>query len=185
MAAIKFLRAICFILAGLTIPLGSIYSNPIKNESLSHSVQKNSEKIVTAVTFKPPEGWRSVDASLLSPNVKALVIGPGSNTYPPSINLATESYSGNFTEYLKIVKSIGERKGVHWKDLGPFKTELGVGRLTQLDTQSEWGDVRMIHLIVLNQGTVFIVTAAALKDDFSKYYKIIFDSLRSLQIQKE
>jgi len=154
---------------------GSIFA-----EELQNCPQEYTEM----VTFVPPEGWKSVDAKLLSPNVKALVIGQA-GTYPPSINLATENYSGTFKEYLKIVRSIGERKGTNWRDLGAFKTNAGEGRLTQLDTKSEWGDTRMINLILLKDGTVYILTAAALKSDFAAYYQVFFDTLRSLQINRE
>ncbi len=148
----------------------------------AQSIQNIQQKPTEMVTFTPPAGWKSVDDKLLTPNVRAIVIGQ-SSTYPPSINLATENYSGTFKEYLKIVRSIGEQRGSNWKDLGAFKTNAGEGRLTQLDTKSEWGEVRMINLILLKNGIVYILTAAALKSEFAGYYQVFFDTLRSLQIE--
>ncbi len=136
------------------------------------------------VSFQPPLGWKKAEAnSSLSPNIKALVIGPSDSLVPPSINLATESYSGTLKDYLKIVRSIGIKKGSNWKDLGSFNTKAGKGHLTQLDTQSVWGDIRMMHVILLKNGVIYILTAAALKSEFPSHYKSFFDSLSSLQIE--
>ncbi len=134
-------------------------------------------------SFKPPTGWKQAETNTLSPNIKALVIGSSSSCVPPSINLATESYSGSFEDYLKIVRSIGEKKGNNWKDLGPFTTKAGKGRLVQLDNKTEWGDIRMLHVILLKNGTVYILTAAAMKSEFSKNYRAFFDALGSLEVE--
>lgn len=114
-----------------------------------------------------------------------MVVGKGKGQFPPSINLATEPYKGTLKEYLKLVKSINAAKGVEWKDLGKIKTEAGEGSLSQVDTKMQWGDVRMLHTILVRKGTVYIVTAAALKEEFPSLYQPFFNSMRSLSIEED
>lgn len=135
-----------------------------------------------AVYFTPPEGWRQAEAKSLSPNVKIMVVGKGKGEFPPSINLAVEPYKGTLKDYLKIVKSINAAKGGDWKDLGKIRTDAGEGSLSQLDTKMQWGDVRMLHTIVSKNNTIYIMTAAALREEFPAYYKQFFDAMRSLHV---
>ena len=137
------------------------------------------------VSFQPPAGWKNAEKASLSPSVQALVVGPATSSIPPSINLATENYPGTLEEYLKIVRSIGEKRGSNWKDLGPFDTKAGKGRLTQLDTKTEWGDIRMMHVILVKNGIVYILTAAAMKSEFPTHYKTFFSALSSLQVEPQ
>jgi hypothetical protein len=137
------------------------------------------------ITFAPPPGWQLADSTLLSSNVKALVIGPKIGMMPPSINLATEAYKGTLQEYLKIVKSIASAKGAEWKDLGKFKTAAGNAHLSQLDTKSQWGDLRMMHIMLLKDGVMYILTATALKEEFPSNYKQFFTALSSLKFVDE
>lgn len=134
-----------------------------------------------SVLFTPPEGWRMAAAESLPPCVKAMVVGKGAFEFPPSINLGTETYSGNLKQYLKRIKDINASQGVDWKDLGTIRTEAGDASLSQVDTKTQWGEVRMMHVILLKDGTAYILTAAALKDEFAKFYKDFFNSLRSLR----
>jgi len=136
------------------------------------------------ILFTPPKGWKPVEASALSPAVKAMVVGNGEHEYPPSINLATEEYSGTLKEYLKIIKSINQAQGTEWKDLGIIRTEAGSANLSQVDSKTEWGDVRMMHVILLKDGTVYILTATSLKEEFPKFYRDFFSSMSSLRFQK-
>lgn len=135
-----------------------------------------------AVYFIPPKGWRLADTNMLGKNVQLMVVGTGKAGFPPSINLTTENYQGNLKDYLKIVKSINEAKGNTWKDLGKIQTDAGEGSLSQLDTKMQWGDVRMLHTIVIKDNVVYILTAAALRDEYPSYYKEFFESMRSLHI---
>lgn len=138
-----------------------------------------------AVIFTPPQGWFLADPKALPPTVKVMVVGKGSSDYPPSINLSTEKFSGTLKQYLKIVKSLNESRGDEWKDLGTIRTEAGDASLSQVDTKSKWGTERLMHVILEKNGTVYILTAAALKNEFPKYYKEFFNSMRSLRINKD
>lgn len=143
---------------------------------------EKSEKLDYTIEFSPPHGWHMAESKDLPPNVKMMVIGKTDGHFPPSINLATEAYSGTLKEYLKIVQNINNAKGAIWKDLGTIQTAAGVGSLSQVDAKVQWGDISMLHLILLHKGTVYILTAAAAKAEFSNFYQTFFNSLRSLRI---
>lgn len=191
-AGIDPMNILClFSFFGLLSPLPALTAdqggenNQQKQPGLQLQQEQHSPASVaeSVVTFIPPAGWKMADAESLSPNVKALVIAPVDALLPPSINIATEKYPGTVKEYLKLVKSIAENRGSHWRDLGPFDTKAGKGQLSQLDCPSKWGDMRMMHLILKNEGIIYIITVAALKEDFSVYYKEFFNALSSLQIE--
>lgn len=132
------------------------------------------------IQFTPPPGWRIADETALLKHVKLMVVGKGANEFPPSISLAVEPYSGTLKQYLKIVKKLNDSKGNEWKDLGSLKTDAGNASFTQTDSKSQWGQVKMMHVMLKKDGNIYILTAAALRDEFPKFYKEIFASLRSL-----
>lgn len=134
-------------------------------------------------TFKPPEGWRAADIKTLPPSVKFMVVGKGSREVPPSINLGFEPYQDTLKSYLKIVKDINSAQGDNWKDLGTVQTAGGPASLSQVDVKTEWGVIRQMHLIYLDQGVIYILTAAALRDEFPKFYNDFFEALRSFKVQ--
>jgi len=135
------------------------------------------------VSFSPPANWRMVDSSELSPSVKLMVVGAGSETFPPSINLTVEAYPGTLKEYLQCVAAINQSKGYDWKDLGIIRTAAGNASYSQVDRTSEWGDIRMMHVILQNDGMIYIMTAAALKNEFAVQYRSFFNAFKSLEIK--
>lgn len=137
------------------------------------------------VYFNPPQNWMLADSSILPKSVKLMVIGKSSTGFPPSINLSSEPFKGTLKEYLKIVKNINSAQGYEWKDLGSIQTQAGTGNLSQVDTKSQWGNVRLMHVILIKNGHVYILTASALRDEFSTFYKDFFNSMRSLKIVKD
>lgn len=134
--------------------------------------------------FTPPAGWQKAesDSIKLPPKVQAMFVGKGTSAFPPSINLSSESYSGTLKQYLKIIKSKNDEKGYEWKDLGLIRTQSGQASLSQVDNKTQWGDVRLMHVILLKNGTIYILTASALKSEFSLYYQDFFKAMRSLRI---
>ncbi|ADI37970.1 hypothetical protein [Waddlia chondrophila] len=134
------------------------------------------------VTFVPPKNWRMVDAKQLKGNVRFMVIGKGKYEFPPSINLSTEEYKGTLREYLAIVKEINSSQGSEWKNLGMIKTEAGDASLSQADAITEWGPIRMMHVILLRDDVIYILTAASLKKEFPTLYQTFFKSFKSLKI---
>lgn len=135
-----------------------------------------------AVFFIPPKGWRQGLPDSPQGAVKLIVVGQGKGALPPSINLAVEPFAGSLNDYLKIVKAKNAAKGLDWKDLGKIKTKAGEGSLSELDTTLQWGNVRMLHTILVKNGHAYIVTAAALRDEFPSFYKEFFEAMQSLQI---
>ncbi|CCB91889.1 putative secreted protein [Waddlia chondrophila 2032/99] len=145
------------------------------------AVEKSLEEPGT-VTFVPPKNWRMVDAKQLKGNVRFMVIGKGKYEFPPSINLSTEEYKGTLREYLAIVKEINSSQGSEWKNLGMIKTEAGDASLSQADAITEWGPIRMMHVILLRDDVIYILTAASLKKEFPTLYQTFFKSFKSLKI---
>jgi hypothetical protein len=132
--------------------------------------------------FTPPSEWRSADPAILPKHVKIMVVGQGSHEMPPSINLGYEEFSGSLKDYLKIVKEFNKSQGDPWTDLGTIETKSGPASLSQVDMASEWGTIRQMHVILLKDSVIYILTAAALKEEFPKFYPAFFESLKSLQI---
>lgn len=134
--------------------------------------------------FSPPEGWHFTEKDSLPKNVLTMIVGKGEKEFPPSINLGTEQFEGTLKDYLKIVKALNDSQGDEWKDLGMIQTESGPASLSQLLTKSKWGEVKMMHVILIRDKTVFIMTAAALKDEFPKFYPDFFRAMRSLKLEE-
>ena len=175
-----------FILSSI-IALGIMELSAEDIEQTEEMLKTNTQAIVneqsssTSVMFTPPTGWRNADATALSEHVNIMVVGQGKHELPPSMTLGTENYQGTLKQYLKRIKEINRSKGYEWKDLGSIRTEAGNASLSQVDTRSQGGDVRMMHVILLRDGVIYILTAAALKEEFPSFYKEIFNSFRSLK----
>jgi hypothetical protein len=146
--------------------------------------QKPAQESLQAILI-PPEGWRFAERSVLPKNVHLMVVGQGKFEMPPSINLALEPFKGSLKEYLQIVKEINAAKGDDWKDLGTINTEAGPASLSQLDTKTQWGNVRMMHIILLKDGTIYILTAAARKEEFPDFYREFFRAMKSFHFEKK
>ena len=164
----KFLLAILPFLMGLT---------PLFSESLLTTKEAGG-----VVLFTPPPGWVMADSALLPPSVRVMVVGKGERIVPPSMNLTTQPYTGTLKQYLKIIKNKNDAQGYAWKDLGNIRTQAGQANLSQVDTKSEWGEIRLMHVTLLKNGWIYILTASALKEEFSKYYKQFFAAMRSLRV---
>ncbi|MGZ3632923.1 MAG: hypothetical protein ACXWM7_01160 [Parachlamydiaceae bacterium] len=138
-----------------------------------------------AIYFTPPAGWHLADKSALPAHVHLAVVGQGKGSVAPSIRLATEKYPGTLKDYLQKVKALNAAKGHAWKDLGKIQTEAGEGSLSQVDRNMEGQDVRMMHTIVLKNGTIYILTAMAAKEEFPSFYKPFFTAMSSFHINDE
>lgn len=148
----------------------------------SSSIEETDESGI--VLFNPPIGWALADQKILPPSVKLMVVGKGSATFPPSMNLSTQPYNGTLKQYLKLIKTINDSQGYEWKDLGTIKTEAGNASLSQVDTKNEWGEIRQMHVVLLKNKQIYILTGAALREEYSQFYKVFFESFRSLRVDK-
>jgi len=183
------MKNFCYVLSVATLISFTILkaegTAPSNTESpLQDNYQKTAHQ-PGAILFTPPQGWKAVDPSILTSSVKAMVIGKGAHEFPPSINLGTEAFKGTLKQYLKRIKELNKSQGSEWKDLGTVRTEAGEASLSQVDRKTQWGDVRMMHIILSKDDTIYIMTAASLKEEFPKFYKDFFNSLRSLRFNNE
>jgi hypothetical protein len=167
--------------AFLSISIGTLACLPEICSAIGDNTPKVNEE--PTITFTPPKGWRQANFEELPPSVHLMVVGDKQHEFPPSINVAVEPYSGTLKQYLKIVKSINDAKGTEWKDLGTIRTDAGNASLSQVDSQTKWGPVRLMHVILLKNQKIYILTAASLKDEFPSYYKDFFNSMRTLRIK--
>ncbi|MCE5318232.1 MAG: hypothetical protein LLG04_12840 [Parachlamydia sp.] len=173
-----------FLLLAITTTLTANEALPPDEEKALQQHNDDQAQEPGAVLFTPPEGWHFADPKKLPRSVKVMVVGKSSSEYPPSLNLATEKFDGTLKQYLKIVKEINDRSGAEWKDLGTIRTQAGDASLSQVDAKTKWGTERLMHVIVIRDGIVYIMTAGALKDEFPRYYKEFFTSMRSLRFNK-
>jgi hypothetical protein len=151
-----------------------------KNEQVAHYPEQNAPY---QCYFIPPRGWDIADPSKLSPRVRVCFIGKGSNNLLPSVNLATEEVDISLKAYIDIVKRDCESDpNCSWRDLGKYNTPLGEGRLTEREVKTYWGISRQIQLIVIKDQRAYILTAGALKEEFSRHYQDFEAVLKSLTI---
>lgn len=133
--------------------------------------------------FLPPKGWEIADPNALSQHVKIAFLKKGNKGFCPSINLAIEETQASLNEYLKAVKAIHERdRRNEWRSLGKVRTQAGLAQLTEIDSVTEFGPIRMLQLIFLKQGYAYVLTTAALKEEFSEHYKDFQSTFRSLTL---
>lgn len=145
-----------------------------------------SPEVEEMIFFKPPEGWSILPHDDKYPSIKILVAGKPKASIPPTINLSTEPYSHSLKDYLKIVKNKNASKGNEWKDLGTIKTQTGMASLSQVDSMDKSGiSMRHMHVILLKNGKIYILTAAAPREEFPLYYKDFLAAMQSLTISKD
>lgn len=165
---------------------GILFLQPLSAQSSASSKLQEKEACVDSeesfVFFTPPQGWNLVEKKLLPPHVTTMVVGKAPLHFPPSINLSSEPFKGTLKDYLKIVKEMNTAQGYEWKDLGSIRTEAGSASLSQVDTKTQWGNVRLMHVIQIKYGKIYILTASALANEFSIFYKDFFTSMRSLKV---
>ncbi len=138
-----------------------------------------------SLLMTPPKGWQAADPSSLPQKVKFMIVGKGKGPYPPSINLGSEPFKGTLKDYLSMVKQVNESLGAEWKDLGKIKTKAGQASLSQVDMNTEWGAVRLMHVILIKNRTVFVITAGALKNEYHLYYKDFFEAMKSIRFNPD
>lgn len=136
------------------------------------------------VAFSAPDGWRTADANELPKSVKLMIVGASTSNFPPSLNLAMEQYAGSLKDYLKNVKQINVAKGLSWKSLGTLQTQAGTASISQVDAPSEWGDIRLMHVMLKHGDTIYILTGGALKAEFAQFYPDFFKAFKSLRFEQ-
>jgi hypothetical protein len=160
---------------------------PLHGKQHSTSIEKAVESAAhSECFFNPPKGWEIADPTSLSPRVKIAFLKNTGKGFCPSINLAIEETQASLNEYLKAVKAIHEQdRSSHWRALGKMRTSAGMAQLTEINSTSEWGPIRILQLILVKDSHAYVVTAASLKEEFSNYYKEIQSTFRSLTLSND
>ena len=133
--------------------------------------------------FTPPKEWALVDESLLAPRVKVGFFTKSKQEFCPSINLSEEKISITPKQYLKAVQKIHESNPKNrWRSLGEIPTREGNAILTSIDTETPLGKIRLLQVIFCKEGVAYILTGAALLEEFGKYQKEFLASFKSFRI---
>ena len=130
--------------------------------------------------FEPPKGWLVSDPSKYEKGVKVAFIASKREIFTPSITLALEKIGEvDSKTYLEAVKKVHGRHKVD--TLGTFQSKVGKGYLLQIDMENQWGEIRLLQAITLQDGYALIQTGASLKKDFLKVHEIFLASFKSLE----
>lgn len=123
--------------------------------------------------FIPPKGWEIASPENKQSHVRIGFLGKSKKDFRPTLNLAMEKIGElPLASYLKAVKEIHARNPQNrWRQLGKIRTYAGEATLTEIDTKTEYGDLRMMQMIFLHEKNAYIMTAAALKEEFANYYR--------------
>jgi hypothetical protein len=170
-----------------SIILFSCFLTTAFTKTHSTSIAQAVETInLTQCFFIPPENWDIADPRTLSPKVKMAFLKNNGKGFCPSINLAIEETDVSLTDYLKAVKAIHEQdRNNHWRSLGKVRTAAGLAQLTEIDSTTEWGLVRILQLVLIKDKHAYVLTAAALKEEMSNYYKDIQSAFRSFTLSND
>ncbi|HSX03273.1 MAG TPA: hypothetical protein VLG76_00940 [Rhabdochlamydiaceae bacterium] len=135
--------------------------------------------------FIPPKGWLAADPAQLSPRVKASFLTKGKREYCPSLNLASEKVALSLDGYMKAVKEAHSHdKNSHWRDLGKFTTQVGDGRLIEIESKTSLGTARLLQFIFVENKVAYVMTASALKEEFAEHMKEFQKAFQSFSIKE-
>jgi hypothetical protein len=133
--------------------------------------------------FIPPAGWDCVQPPKPDSYVQIGFLGKGQSELRPSLNLAIEKIDVPLKEYLKAVREVHETEmNVKWRDLGSFTFSSGKGRLAEITSSTPFGEMKMLQGIMIKDGFAYILTGAALKEEFSALQKPLLDAMHSLTV---
>ena len=133
-----------------------------------------------ACFFTPPPRWDFADPKALAPRVKIAFVGKTKYALAPSINLAVEEVQVELPEYVKAVEALYKKaRKTSWHHIGFIKTQAGPAHLMQIDTETKYGPLRKLQLIFIKENTAYVLTAAALKKEFSFHLHAFQKALRS------
>lgn len=136
--------------------------------------------------FHPPDDWEFAHPTAHSSFVKVGFLGKGSTPFRPSINMAIEIIDVNAKEYLKAVKEIHlAEPETSWRDLGRFTTKAGEARLTEITNQGAAGEIKMLQMILVKGSYAYILTGAAIKQDYLNMQGIFTKTFQSFALTED
>ena len=134
----------------------------------------------------PPKGWECInDPGQLPQKVKVIFVGSGqgNNPFTPSVNLAAESTTLSLKEYVAQAKAYHEgRAGTRCTVVGTIQTNAGPAQMLQIDRASQWGDIRFLQAIYIQDAEAYVITATCLKSDFGNLSSQIFKAIQSFSL---
>lgn len=138
-----------------------------------------------AIQLTPPKGWECIsDPAQLPQKILSIYVGAGKGQFTPSINIASEETTQSLDEYIRIAKSHHETQGeTRCALLGSIDTKSGKAKLLQIDRVTNWGNVRFLQAILLEDKTAYVLTATCLQEEFSSLSGQFFKSFQSFSIK--
>lgn len=128
--------------------------------------------IASLLLLTPPSDWEIASDPSLSPRIEVAFVKKNTSRFRPSLNLTTEKVNLSLDEYVGAVRKLySTEHHTRWRYLGSYATAAGPAALTELDVDTEWGPVRMLQLLLVKEGTAYIVTGATLKEESFQYYQ--------------
>lgn len=133
--------------------------------------------------FVPPNKWKLADPKQLSPMVEMCFLGKGKTAFHPSINIATEEIDVSGNEYVSIVvKMHKDDPNIEFRGLGKIKTQSNIADLFELTTKTNFGPVKMLQAVIVNEHKAYVLTGAMHIDEFKTMSKTILKTFQSFQI---
>lgn len=134
----------------------------------------------------PPKGWECIeDPEQLPQKVKVIYVSNSSaqNRFTPSMNVASEETTLSLDEYTLSAKSYHEKQErTKCTQLGAVKTNEGKATLLQIDSPSQWGDIRFLQAILVHEGTAYVITATCRKQEFAQISAPILKAIQSFSL---
>ena len=135
--------------------------------------------------FNIPPTWHLIDPAKFPEKVTMMVATKGKREISPTINLVVEPTKLPLKSYLKIATESFDAQGVEWKLLGELPTQRGTATLAQYDIPCQWGTLRYLQTVYIENEKAYILTASALREEFSEHYEPFFEALRSFNLTKK
>ena len=134
--------------------------------------------------FTPPDGWKAAEKQELPSHVQFMCVGKGQGLYPPSINIGIEPYKGTLKQYQQMMEHINSSYGDRWTNQGFLQTAAGKAHLSQVEMTNSWGEIRLLHLVLIRDRRVFVMTAAAPKNEFNTHRPLFLRAFKSVTLSK-
>ena len=136
--------------------------------------------------FMPPTGWELRMPVERDAYIQAAFVGEQKGLLAPCVRYTTEVTDYSLKEYVQAVReqqlAQAQQPQDRWSDLGPFRTKAGEGRLIELELATEVGQLQMLQAICMGDGHAHVLTALALKEEFSALRPKFLETLRSLAV---
>jgi len=134
--------------------------------------------------FTPPPNWVFLSPEKWAPRVEVAFIPKAKQGLAPSIVLAVEEIKVGLAEYLKVVRAIYKRTrktSCYSVDLAEegLAHLLGSAHLLRIDMETKYGPLCKLQLIFIKENKAYVLSATALKKEFSVYLKAFRETLKS------